>query len=52
MNWKFWKKGDDEQKDETTIKVSTGVPALRTEIYVCAQTADKAYELYKKLREE
>jgi len=51
MDWKFWKK-KDEEKDETTIKVTTGVgPGTVTkEIYVNAQTEEKAFKLYKKLK--
>lgn len=47
MNWKFWKKAKDT--DETTIKVTTGAGTISTEIYVCAQTSDKALELYREL---
>jgi len=49
MNWKFWKK--DDEKDETTIKVTTTTGGTGKEIYVCAQTSDKAIELYDKLKE-
>jgi len=49
MNWKFWKK-DDSEKDETTIKVTTA-PGSK-EIYVCAQTSEKALTLYKKLEKQ
>ena len=52
MKLKFWQK--DNEKDETTIKVTTGVGpgAVNTEIYVNAQTSEKALELYKKLKKE
>lgn len=54
MKWKFWKKS--EEKDETTIRVTdaTAIPASAhtREIYVNAQTSEKALELYEKLRDE
>ena len=49
MKLKFWKK-DNEEKDETTIKVTHHIHG--TEVYVNAQTSAKALSLYKKLDKE
>lgn len=48
MNWKFWQR--KEETDKTEITVSESRPALTRQIYVSAQTSEKAYELYKKLK--
>jgi len=50
MNLKFWKKDEDSEKDETTIKVVKTHHG--TEIGVTAQTSKKALSLYKKINEE
>ena len=49
MKLQFWKK-DDSKKDETTIKITTA-PGSK-EIYVCAQSSEKALDLYQKLKKE
>jgi len=50
MKWKFWKKNSD--KDETSIQVTVATPGAHHQIYISAQTSEKALELYKKLKEE
>lgn len=50
MNLKFWKR-DKKVKDETTIQVQAHEWGV-VEIYVKAQTANKALGLFKQLREE
>ena len=49
MTWKFWKK---KPSDETEISVTDATLQTQKSIYVKAQTADKALELYEKLREK
>lgn len=47
MGWKFWQKG---KADETVIKVTKSRHG--TEVYVSAQTRDKALSLYRELDKE
>ena len=51
MGWKFWQR-DKEKTDGTIIDVVEAKPAQTRRIYVSAQTSDKAYKLYKKLKKE
>lgn len=51
MKLQFWKK-DDDSKDKTCIKVTTSTGGSGVEIYVEAQTSDKALEIYRKLSEK
>lgn len=54
MNWKFWQK--KQVTDETEIRVSnasatySGGLGINTEVYVRAQSTEKALELYDKLK--
>jgi len=51
LKWKFWQK--DASKDETVIQVTntvaTGGTGSHKDIYVKAQTSQKALELYDEL---
>jgi len=49
MNLKFWKR--KQKTDETIIQIQAHDGGVK-EIYVKAQTSDKALELFKKLRDE
>ena len=49
MTWKFWKR---KPSDETTISVTESNMKHHKEIYVKAQTADKAFTLYEQLKEK
>jgi len=50
MNWRFWKK--EQTKDETEISITIANLSSSQQIYVKAQTSDKAFDLYNKLKKE
>jgi len=53
MNWKFWKK-DSDSKDETVLQVTDTVSTSglyhHLDIYVKAQTNEKALNLFDELK--
>lgn len=51
MKLRFWKKSDSSDDEATVIKVTKGLAGNR-EIYVSAQTPEKALELYHELKKE
>lgn len=48
MKWKFWEKPAEDQTEISITAKEGGI----NQIYVKAQTSEKALELFKKLREE
>jgi len=52
MNWKFWKENQTNEKRETTLKITKGIPSMHIEYYVCAQSPKEAKNLLKELQKD